>query len=119
MCYAFLLWKLKPLLLKKSWNCGETKKKPSSATTKNDEQENSDMCEVSTSEKKKSKVLMDWELGAPLLRMDDKFLVIFPVTFLLFHIVYWSVCLSHTQTDPTLTSFWPVSESTEKQFMYE
>jgi hypothetical protein len=124
MCYAFLLWRLNPLLVKKGGGNYERKEEDdilSQADNDNVDPETGSMCHVSTSDGKKGKDSVrraDCDRRNRLLRLDNMFIITFPAIFILLNLVYWSVCLSQAPID-TSQILSPFLEPTDSnQFVY-
>ncbi len=85
-CYSFLLWRLKPQLMRKGWNYV-----PTAPTTTSCEDVEREAPSTPHSQKIEE---------ASVLRLDDKFLVAFPVLFVITLAVYWGTCLAQASSMP-------------------
>jgi hypothetical protein len=116
MCYAYLLWRLKPSILLKHL-------KRERATEVIDREESDDATDSAINSCPNPAAPAMGTTGATandpvteqdfhLLRVDDTALVVFPLAFVMAHVVYWSVCLHESKHG---LDIWEMFEMEAKQ----
>ncbi len=108
MSYAYLLWRLKPSLLKRHWRRegkNETIGKNKEAA---EEGEEADPNRVSVRSPSRSASKREPK-EVHMVRVDDICMVVFPVVFGLFHLMYWTICLTR-QPEVDFNTFYMVKD---------